>query len=254
MVHGGAVVATSVFALPALVGLFVGAPMIAREVEQGTHRMVWTQGVTRTRWLTARSTFVGAACLALAGLFSVTSSWWLDALHRAGQSRIQPGQFDIQGVVPIAYVVFAFALGLAAGAAIRRTVPAMAVTLGVYFGARLGVAELLRAHYLKPLTLSYGILSDRGGVGVGDWILRNEIVGPTGQLMKDSDVVAICHVAQGDKGSIVTCLASHGFRFVDVYQPASRFWAFQGIETALFVGMAALLVAVAAWWVRRRIS
>jgi hypothetical protein len=253
-IHGGTVVAASLFALPALVGLFVGAPMLAREVEQGTHRLVWTQGVTRTRWFAARSTFVGAAALALAALFSVASSWWLDALHRAGQGRLVPGQFDIQGVVPIAYAVFAFALGLAAGATIRRAVPAMATTLGVFFGVRVGVAELLRPHYLKPLTASFGLTANGAGIGVGDWIMRNQIVGPAGQLLKDSDFMGLCHVTRNGKDSVVTCLASHGFHFVDVYQPASRFWAFQGIESALFVVLAAALLVLAAWWVRRRIS
>ncbi|HVA91885.1 MAG TPA: hypothetical protein VNL71_18820 [Chloroflexota bacterium] len=38
------------------------------------------------------------------------------------------------------------------------------------------------------------------------------------------------------------------------YQPADRYWVFQGIESTLFVGMAAGLLVLAAWWIRRRIA
>ena len=46
--------------------------------------------------------------------------------------------------------------------------------------------------------------------------------------------------------------ASHGFHQLVTYQPASRFWAFQGIEAAFFVVLAALLIAVAYRMVLRR--
>ena len=36
---------------PAVIGMFWGAPLVARELEAGTHRLVWNQSVTRTRWL-----------------------------------------------------------------------------------------------------------------------------------------------------------------------------------------------------------
>jgi hypothetical protein len=37
-----------------------------------------------------------------------------------------------------------------------------------------------------------------------------------------------------------------------VYQPASRFWLLQGIETSLFGGTALVLVLFAAWWTQKR--
>jgi hypothetical protein len=51
------------------------------------------------------------------------------------------------------------------------------------------------------------------------------------------------------------CLAKQGLGYFHaVYQPASRFWLFQGIETALFGGSALALILFAAWWVHRRAS
>ena len=40
--------------VPAVVGAFWGAPLVARELEAGTHRLAWNQAVTRTRWLTTK--------------------------------------------------------------------------------------------------------------------------------------------------------------------------------------------------------
>jgi hypothetical protein len=55
--------------VPAVIGVFVGAPLVAREFELGTHLMVWAQGITRRRWfiskvlLIAAGTLLGTACL-----------------------------------------------------------------------------------------------------------------------------------------------------------------------------------------------
>ncbi|MGW6390408.1 transporter, partial [Streptomyces sp. NPDC055103] len=44
----------TVLGVPAVIGMFWGAPLIARELETGTHYLAWNQGVTRTRWLTTK--------------------------------------------------------------------------------------------------------------------------------------------------------------------------------------------------------
>ena len=52
-----------------------------------------------------------------------------------------------------------------------------------------------------------------------------------------------------------SCLAKHGAGYDHaVYQPASRFWLFQAIETAAFGGVAVALILFAAWWVHERTS
>src|SRR5215510_4439054 len=51
-----------VLVVPALLGLFWGAPLVARELDAGTHRLVWNQTVTRYRWLTVKLVLVGASC------------------------------------------------------------------------------------------------------------------------------------------------------------------------------------------------
>lgn len=38
------------------------------------------------------------------------------------------------------------------------------------------------------------------------------------------------------------CLAQHGWKTARLFQPASRFWTFQAMESAVFIGLAAALV------------
>src|SRR6185436_5823191 len=63
--------------LPLLVGLFWGAPLVAREVEQGTHRLIWTQGISRTRWMFTKLALVGVVVLVAAAAYALLVSWWM---------------------------------------------------------------------------------------------------------------------------------------------------------------------------------
>src|SRR5260370_8760851 len=117
-----------VLALPALLAVFVAAPLVAREVEQGTHTLAWTQSITRIRWFTVKAVVLGVASVTAALALSVLMGWWhqpLDGLFGSGAWTF----FDTFGPTPIAYAVFALALGLTAGVFFRRVVPAMAPTI-----------------------------------------------------------------------------------------------------------------------------
>ena len=132
--------------LPLLVGLFVGAPLVAREVQHGTHRLVWTQGVTRRRWAVAKFTLIIAGAGLLAGAYALVMSWWVTPLVLANAARFEYLAFDLEGMVPVAHTLFAVALGILAGTVSRRVLPAMAVTLVGYAGVRLAVA-FVRPHF-----------------------------------------------------------------------------------------------------------
>src|SRR6266487_6585046 len=84
-----------------LVGLFWGAPLVAREIEHGTHRLVWTQGVSRQHWALVKFGLVGTATLSAAVVYGLGMSWWLTPLSQAGQARLGVFFFDMQGLVPI---------------------------------------------------------------------------------------------------------------------------------------------------------
>jgi ABC-type transport system involved in multi-copper enzyme maturation permease subunit len=218
---------------PLLVGLFWGAPLIAREVEHGTHRLVWTQGISRQHWALVKFGFVGAATLAAAAVYGLGLSWWAAPIGLA-QSRFEPvSGFDMQGLVPIGYTLFAVALGILAGTVWPRVLPAMAVVLAGFVGLRIALTVLVRQHYLPALTHTIPDLR----VG-DDWQLAREFVDANGN--------PIVPDASGNMAF------DPGNTFVwERYQPADRFWLFQGIETGIFVALAVLLLYLAIRRIRR---
>jgi ABC-type transport system involved in multi-copper enzyme maturation permease subunit len=234
--------------LPALAGVFVGAPLVAREIESGTHLVAWSQSVTRRRWFLARVGLVAAGAAAGAALLAAIAQGWFAMQRGAGGSgfgipSIWVG-FEIGPAMVIAYTLFAIALGVAMGAAIRRTVPAMAAALAGFIVVRVCVAGLARPIYLTPLT-------DRTNIDTApDQIFTSSSGWQFGPM---SFVNAAGHpvVAPGQSfcysiSPPVTpgCLQGPIY-ILQSYQPASRFWLFQGIEAAIFLVLALALFALA---------
>jgi hypothetical protein len=139
---------TLMILVPVLLGAFWGAPLIAREIEAGTFPLVWTQSVTRTRWLVVKLAVVGVATVLVAGLLSLIVTWWARPLDLAAASRYD--SFDSRALVPMGYAAFALALGVAAGMLLRRTVPAIAVTFLLFTVARVATTFGLRPRLLSP--------------------------------------------------------------------------------------------------------
>jgi hypothetical protein len=242
--------------LPMLVGVFWGAPLVARELETGTYRLAWTQSITRRRWLSTKlAVFVLATAVIAAG-FSLLLGWWLHPFAQlqfgGGYSRMDLDSFDSQGVVPIAYSLFAFALGAAAGVIVRRVLPAMAITFAVYLPLRL-VVQSLRAHFEAPLRITYQAFGTSPRAGLGDWVIQSRVANAAGRTVGDQTVLSTCGIGpHTPKANVLGCLAAHGYHQLDLYQPASRFWTFQGIESAIFVALTAALLAITFYWVTRR--
>ncbi|SBT44758.1 ABC-2 family transporter protein [Micromonospora narathiwatensis] len=248
-------VAVLLLVLPILVGLFWGAPLVAREVEHGTHRFVWTQGVGRTHWALVKFGLVGAATLALAVCYGLGMSWWVSPLTQAAhEGRMGVIVFDLQGVVPIGYTLFAVALGIFAGTVWRRMLPAMAVTLVGFVSVRAAVAILARPHYQPARTVTSPIMgTDRPLMSRGDWVLSSGVRNADGRMVAADTHIACPPGGKGPDGQ--ACGAELGLGpgayNWQLYQPGSRFWLFQGVETGIFVVLALLLVYLAIRRIRR---
>ena len=150
---------------PALVGLFFGSPLIARELETGTFRLAWTQSVTRRRWLAVKLGLVGIASMAIGGLLTWMADWWASPLDAVNQDRFGVANFSFHGIAPIGYAAFAFALGATAGVLFRKTVPAMALTAAGFAAARVAVTYWVRPHFASPVRESLS-LSTGSGPGI----------------------------------------------------------------------------------------
>jgi hypothetical protein len=234
--------------LPALAGVFLGAPILARELEHGTHRFAWTQGVTRRRWLLSKTALLAAATIAGGAAASAIVMWWRSPFDTL-QGRMAPSGFDIEGLVAPAYGLFALAIGVLAGLVFRRTVAAMTATLVAFACSRLAVLKFLRPHFLEPL---HRIAIGTGSVPqVGDWVLSDTLVDAGGRrITAGREDLAVLH-AQLAGIDPHTYLVTLGWKRVISYQPAGRFWTFQLIEAGLFVALAVAVVLTTIWLVRR---
>ncbi|MFB9906428.1 hypothetical protein [Allokutzneria oryzae] len=139
--------------LPIAVGMLAGAPLLAAELEHGSHRYSWTQAVSRNRWLTTKALMLGGAVTAFSAGYAAVHTWWYEPF------AAERGWFAIasQGLLALpAACLFTFALGTAAGAVLGRTVPAMAtVVIGhlVVLGAE-------RVLVRRPFVLASGSSAD----------------------------------------------------------------------------------------------
>lgn len=191
--------------LPLLLGVIFAAPL-ALEVERRTYRLAWTQSITRRRWLVTKlGVALGGACACAAGA-ALLLTWWrrpLDNFH----GRIEPGAFQLEGIAPVAYVLFATALIIVLGIILRRTVVALAVGIVAFLTIRIAIETVIRPHFAPALRAQEGQDLDTA------WVLHGRM-----------------------------------------YQPASRFWEFQGIETGIYLVLTLGLLVLAAWWIDHRVS
>jgi len=234
--------------LPALAGVFVGAPLLARELEHGTHYLAWTQSITRRRWLLTKAGLLSAGTVVAAGLASLLIVWWRSPFDTL-EGRMAPSGFDIEGLVVPAYALFALAVGVLAGLVLRRTVAAMTVTLVVFASTRLIVLKFLRPSFMSPLHRN--VLPTDTGRQVGDWVLSDTLVDAGGrQITTGREDLAVLH-AQHAGIDPHTYLVTLGWKRVILYQPASRFWTFQAMEAGIFVALAVAILLATIWLVRR---
>ena len=246
--------------LPAILGMLIGAPLVARELEHGTHRLVWTQSISAGRWLVIKLVVLFAVTLAATAIMTVLMSWWHANAWSQLDGHMQPLMYDFEGIVPLAYSAFALALGIAAGVLIRRVVPAVAVALVGYLAVRLPIEFLLRARFQPPLTYTQDILTVLAPTTTqtplrGAWNLGEGWLDSAGHQLSDSTVFQACDPrVGGTKIDLFQCIHNHGWLAFTTYQPADRFWPFQGIEAGILVALAVGLLALAIWWVRKRIA
>jgi hypothetical protein len=247
--------------LPVALALLLAAPFVL-DLEQGTYRLVWTQSITRRRWLMVRAGLLGLAAVLASLAGSLLMTWWHGPLDQLSGVAFSNFSFDTQGSVPLAYTLFALALALTLGTLLRRAVPAMALTLVGFATVRTGIEVLARPRYLAPIDKVWtaGPLP----VGPHDWVLsKGEIYrNNLGRLFSWDQVDQLCGhpftasnlSPSAAKDAYIACFNRNGLSEIVRYQPADRYWLFQGIESVIFLGLAAGLFALTAWWVRYRLT
>lgn len=284
----------AVYAAPPVIGAFWGAPLVARELEAGTHRLVWSQSISRTRWLLTKLAVSGGAAVVITGLLSLAVTRWNDPIDDAVGSgadsnsfmpRLWPSVFAARGIVPIGYTAFAFALGVAIGIVVRRSLVAVALTLALVIAVQILSPMILRPHLINPAT-TLVIVTNQNMRGIqiqgsqtdpqvkglevivgepGDWKLSDQTVNAAGKAQEflpawfGSCAPAPPGAEESEQprqslGACLTRLSDEGYRQRVTYIPASRFWDLQWRETGVFVALAFLLAGFSFWRIRRDLT
>lgn len=242
--------------VPAALAMLIGAPLVARELEHHTQRLIWTQSVTRARWITVKLVAVLGAGLLIAGILIVLFTWWRWPFDQL-DGRFSQAGFDFEGTVLLGYVAFALALAIAAGTLVRRAIPAMVVTLAGFLAVRLPIEFVLRPIYQQAITVTRNPGQPSSAIAPADWIVASGWVDALGHHISDDQAFSTCLPNTGveiTKRAFLQCVQSHGWLEYISFQPANRFWTFQAVETGIYLALVVGLLALTIWWVRRRIA
>jgi hypothetical protein len=245
----GSLLPGTLLALPALIGVFVGGPMLAREFETGTFRFAWTQGAGRVRWITAKIVLLAVSVTVGAALFSVMFSWWYQPFFAQGASLLAFTVFPLSGAALPAWSLATFTISAFSGAVMRRTVPAMATALAATAGLFTVTVLYLRPHYQAPIIAKVTAIPDHA------WVVS--LLGftdPHGQPISRNAVIRLLthHFQPGSHGGAWQWLVAHGYSQWASYQPEGRFWPFQLTESGWLLALALLLGGATVWLVRHR--
>ncbi len=214
---------------PGLLGVLIGAPLIARELEYGTWRLAWSQTIPRTRWLATKLAVVTGGLVLLGAAMAAVITWYRAPMDRLTGHFIN-NVYDFEGLVLTAYILSAFGLAVLAGLLLRRSIPAMVAAFVPWLAIRLGAEYLLRPSFQAPLTFRQACA---GGCSINTGITA---VPP----------------ATGHIGDWVLSVTSLNGQIVARYQPADRFWHFQFIEAGLFLALTAAALGAAIWLLHPR--
>ncbi|MEU8819460.1 ABC transporter permease subunit [Actinoplanes sp. NPDC048796] len=256
--------------MPALVGVFWGAPLVARELETGTHRLVWNQTVSRRRWILTKLIGIGGAAAVTAAVISAVVTWWTAPLDDANVGPLGQELFSARGVVPVGYATLGFMAGVLIGMLLRRSVAAMAVTLLAIVLVQVAVPYFVREHLTTPVTSSTAFDPAKiESLGIGSdntikvkmalpveeaWELSNVTAGPDGEEYTGPVDPAKCGRDAGGPRACERYLGTLNLTQKASYIPVDRFWLLQWRELGLLLAVSALLAATAIWWINRKVA
>ncbi|GAA4534945.1 ABC transporter permease subunit [Amycolatopsis samaneae] len=265
--------------VPAVLGTFWGAPLIARELEGNTHTLAWNQSVTRPRWLLTKVLVVGLAAMLLTGVAGAMLTWAAAPFDEVVKNQFSTFVFGARYLAPIGYAALAFTLGTLAGLLLRRTLPAMALTLVGFIAFQFFFANVVRPslvpaeHATLPMTAeaineAQNLGSITGGSVINGvripaapdaWIAETSpLRTPDGRTIDGGKFGACINNppktgASGTFGDAAVCLAKYNLHVDVSYQPTSRYWTFQVLETVVYLALSGVLLAFSLVRIRRRV-
>ncbi|MFJ1644230.1 ABC transporter permease subunit [Streptomyces sp. NPDC088258] len=243
--------------VPILAGVFLGAPLIAGDLESGTAKLVTSQSVSRLRWLTTKLALTAALIALSTAVLAVVYEWWWSPMKgRVGTQEWTSGAFfDVTNVMPVAYALLTFTVGAAAGLLLRRTLVSMVVTLGIVVAIEV-VWDRFRLNLGHVLSVS----SDQG---VGPDARRPEL--PAQGVQQGQGTYFL--TGSGDRLDWTTCLdqgdtdqtrtacleSKHVIGWSLDYLPVSQMHPMQWLGAGIMLTITAAVAAFIITWGRKRL-
>ncbi|MGP9016884.1 ABC transporter permease [Streptomyces sp. BR1] len=232
-----------VSALPLLLGVFLAAPLVAADQEQGTARLVTTQSVPRMRWLRWKLGFAFGLAAVTTGVLGAMLTWYWRAAHPFISADWYTGPvLTTTGPMLVATAFFTMALGLAVGALVRRVVTAMTLTFfGSYAFAVL--FDYVKPHLATPRRIAFPLHADppvpTDVAQIDQWVgtASGKLYGYGTCVNADADT---CRAQKGIVNSV--------WEYFGYDQMATLQWT----AAAVLLMASAVLVALVLWRTRRR--
>jgi hypothetical protein len=263
-VHLAEYLAAAVRYAPLLIGLFIGVPFLAREHEQRTLLLAWSQDASPMRWLWTKLALLGAFVAVVTGAFSIASIHVADTYSTVtGNGMFREQIFLMTGMLPLVSGVCWLVVGVALGAILKRTLPAMFGTIVGFVAATVGVTWRYPT-LMEPISFYQRLdepplahFSDadelviKGNILIGDSSVSNVFDAP-GHEVTFADLQRMCPDVKLDNPSVTDhCISDHHLLSHVVYQPGSRIDDFHRIIAGGYLGLAAVAL-VAVWLIVRR--
>ncbi|SEO81929.1 hypothetical protein [Actinacidiphila rubida] len=251
--------------VPLLIGVFLGVPLLAREFEQRTLLLAWSQDVSPMRWMWTRLLLLGLVVAALTAGVSAAAGHLARVLHDVGDGSMFQGQLFLDsGMLPLAAGLSWFVVGAALGAAVRRVLPAaLAVVAG--FVAALVAVDWRYPWLVAPVSRFLPFAAPGSGtpLGANPLVIQGGIqIGPPDHVVNVFDAAhrpvtfpelnRWCpNVFQLGGEDSVACFTRNGLTHHVVYQPGSRIPEFHLLLASGYTALG-LLALAAVWLVVRR--
>jgi hypothetical protein len=255
--------------LPFLVGLMLGTPLVASEIESRTNRLAWSQGVTRSRWLLSGWLTIAVPLVVTMSLFTLIVQWWASHVVTSsiyGTGLIQNTAFAISGVVPIALSICALSCGTFFGITSRRF---LSPYLGTFI-ALVAIEEFIYVKVFPTLAPRMAVAATRYGTStalpislgpnpryVGFGFRQSPGFQTTSGTPSTNWIVQHCakttNAGQTLPGnsSYMRCLRINHVQAMNFYQPGSHYWILQWREAGIYLVLTAALLGLSVWMVGR---
>ncbi len=219
------------FGAPLAIAVFLGVPIVAREIELGTSQTVWALSLNRIRWFASRTLPIALLMLTLLIVLAVGG----EVLTHVRAAWEDPGfqRYEQRGPILVLRGVFVLSVAVLMSALIGRSLPALLLSVVVAAAVVLILVTVIDAWRLtESVVVPIGPGTDTSRV-IGAMVLDYVQLLPDGSLKP---------------GGVVTGPSTDAMRIL----PRSTYWLWIGRESAALAGASVLGFAFAGFVVKRR--